>query len=206
MADSMEMQKRYYEVLLEQYQTGPHLNRSKIKDCRHYLKLLEETGSAGKFMNAIKQTGNMVSTAKADATDRYKNASSVYEILGEQKKLEENNKRIEVISSSKTHAELSSRLEQFETETRLSFNENKAFTALGSVISTVFQLATDNPGSGHERRSAAVFKKYWEMLLEADPEATWEKINTYPPYRDRIIFTDRQMAVLEATFRRICNG
>ena len=206
MTDSYAMQKRYFEVQIEQMEATPLLNQAKIEDCRHYIKLLEESGSADNFMKAVKQTGNMISTAKADSIDRYENSSFVYEKLGELKKLEENEKRLEIIRSSTTHTELSSRLEEFETATKLAFNENKAFTALASVMSAVFQLGSDGHGTGSEKRSLANFKQYWKLLKEADPDFSWEKISTYPPYRDRIIYTDRQMEILEKIFRRICNG
>ena len=206
MTDSYAMQKRYFEIQIEKMEAAPHLNKAKIEDCRHYIKLLEESGSANNFMKAVKKTGNMVSTTKAESTDRYENSSLVYERLGQLKKLEENNRRLEIIRSSTTHVELSSRLEEFETATKLAFNENKAFTALASVMSAVFQLGSDGRGTDSERRSLANFKQYWQILKEADPDVSWEKISTYPPYRDRIIYTDGQMEILEKIFRRICNG
>lgn len=206
MTDSYEMQKRYFEVQIEKMEAAPLLNKAKLEDCRHYLKLLEDSGSAENFMKAVQQTGNMVSTAKADSIDRYENSSFIFENLGQQKKLKENNKRLEIIRSSTTHRELSSRLEEFETASKLAFNENKAFTALSSVMSAVFQLGSDGQGTESERRSLANYKQYWKMLNEADPDISWEKICTYPPYRDRIIYTDSQMKILEKVFRRICNG
>jgi hypothetical protein len=206
MADSFEMQRRYYTAKLEQYRTKPELNTAVIKDCEYYLGMLEESGSSEVFMKRVKETGNMVSSAKAESTDRHRNRLLVFEKLGEQKKAEEDRLRLDLIESAENHVELSEKLEKFETETRLSFNENKAITALGTVMSAVFQLATDGSGSADEKRSRTNAEAGWKMMLEADPEASWEKIVSYPPYRDRIIFTDAQLSVLEKIFREVCHG
>jgi hypothetical protein len=155
MVDLFEMQRRYYTAKLEQYSTKPELNRAKIKDCEYYLGMLEESGSSEEFMIRVKEAGNMVSSAKAESTDRYRNRLLVFEKLGEQKKAEEDRLRLALIESAENHVELSEKLEKFETETRLSFNENKAVTALGTVMSAVFQLATDGAGSADGKRSRA---------------------------------------------------
>jgi hypothetical protein len=206
MVDSFEMQRRYYTAQLEKYRTKPELNRAKIKDCEYYLGMLEESGSSEEFMKRVRETGNMVSSAKAESTDRYRNRLLVFEKLGEQKKAEEDRLRLALIESAENHVELSEKLEKFETETRLSFNENKAITALGTVMSAVFQLATDGAGSADGKRSRANAEAGWKMMREADPEASWEKIISYPPYRDRIIFTDAQLPVLGKIFREVCHG
>ncbi|MCD6588111.1 MAG: hypothetical protein J7K88_06135 [Candidatus Fermentibacteraceae bacterium] len=206
MADSFEMQRRYYTALLEKYATNPELNRARIKDCEYYLGMMDEAGSSEVFIKRVKETGNMVSTAKAESTDRYENRLFIYEKLGEEKKAEEDRLRLAVIESADSHIELSEKLEKFETEAKLNFNENKAITALGTVVSAVFQLATDGAGSADEKRSRTNAEAGWKMMLEADPEATWEKIVSYPPYRDRIIFADAQLPVLEKIFREVCHG
>lgn len=206
MIDSFEMQKRYFIAQLEQFRTKPELNKARIKDCEYYLEMLEESGSSSRFMEKIKQTGNMVSTAKADIIDRYENRFFIFESLGEEKKAHEDRLRLEIVRSAETHLELSQKLEEFETETKLSFDESKAISALCSVISAVFQLATDGVGSGEETSSLANVKEYWKMMKEADPGASWEKIMTYKPYRDRIIYSDPQMQILEKIFREVCHG
>ncbi|MEN8210046.1 MAG: hypothetical protein ABFR50_12430, partial [Candidatus Fermentibacteria bacterium] len=104
------------------------------------------------------------------------------------------------------HTDLSQKLEEFERNTELSFNENKAITSLGSVINAVFHLNTDAKGSGDEERSRVKFHTYWKLMKEADPNVSWEKIVSYKPYRDRIIFTDEQLTVLEKVFREVCDG
>ncbi|MCK5786684.1 MAG: hypothetical protein KAH54_09020 [Candidatus Sabulitectum sp.] len=206
MIDSFEMQKRYYTAQLEQFRTSPGLNEARIRDCEYYLDMLEDSGSPSEFMKRIQQTGNMVSTAKAEGIDRCENRAFIFEKLGESGKAEEERLRLALIRSAETHIELSEKLEEFVRETKLAFNENKAITALGSVISGVFQLATDGAGSADEKRSLLNIKEYWKLMKEADPAASWEKIMSYPPYRDRIIFSDDHMAILEKKFREVCHG
>jgi len=206
MGNSFEMQKRYFTSQLKQLGTKPELNRARIKDCEYYLEVLEKAGSPDEFKKRIQQTGNMVSTAKAESYDRYDNRAFIYEELEQEKKAEEDRLRLEIIESAENHTELSQKLEDFEQSTELSFNENKAITSLGSVINAVFHLHTDAKGSADEERSLVKFHAYWKLMREADPHVSWEKIISYKPYRDRIIFTDEQLTVLEKVFREVCDG
>ena len=206
MNNSFEMQKRYFTSQMKQFVTKPELNRARIKDCEYYLEMLEEAGSPGEFKKRIQQTGNMVSTAKAESSDRYDNRTFIYEQLEQVKKAEEDRLRLEIIESAGTHSELCEKLENFENQNDLAFNENKAINSLGSVINALFHLNTDAPDSGDEERSLITFQAYWKLMNEADPDVSWEKIMTYRPYRDRIIFTDEQMAVLERQFVEVCDG
>lgn len=206
MENSFEMQRRYFTSQLSQFRTKPALNRSRITDCEYYLEMLEEAGSPSEFKKKIQQTGNMVSTAKAESCDRYDNRAFTYEELGQERKAEEDRLRLEIVESSETHSELSQKLEEFEQNTELSFNENKAINAMNSIINALFHLNTDGAGSNDEERSLIKFQTYWKLMNEADPDVSWEKIMTYKPYRDRIIFTDEQMAALERKFREVCDG
>ncbi len=206
MSDSFDMQKRYFTSQLKQFRTKPELNRARIKDCGYYLEMLEETGSSGEFKKRIQQTGNMVSTAKAESLDRYDNRAFIYDSLEQEKKAEEDRLRLEIIESAENHTDLSQKLEDFERNTELSFNENKAITSLASVINAIFHLQTDAKGSGDEERSLVKFHAYWKLMKEADPHVSWEKIVSYKPYRDRIIFPDEQLTVLERVFREVCDG
>ena len=206
MGNSFEMQKRYFTSQLKQFGTKPALNRARIKDCEYYLNMLEEAGSPGEFKTRIQQTGNMVSTAKAESYDRYDNRAFIYRSLEQEKKAEEDRLRLEIIESAENHTELSQKLEEFEQNTKLSFNENKAITALGSIMNAIFHLQTDAKGSGDEERSLIKFQAYWKLMNEADPHVSWEKIISYKPYRDRIIFTDSQLTMLETVFREVCDG
>jgi hypothetical protein len=204
--NAFEMQKRYFTSQLKQLRSRPALNRTRIADCEYYLDMLAESGSTAEFKKRIQQTGNMVSTAKAESRDRYDNRAFIYDKLGQVRKAGEDRLRLEIIESANTHTELSRKLEEFEQHTRQSYNENKAINAIGSVVAALFQLCTDASGSSDEQRSVTKFNTYWKQLKEADPDATWQKITTYPPYRDRIIFTDVQLTVLEKKFREVCDG
>ncbi len=206
MIDSFEMQKRYFTSQLKQFRTKSELNRARIKDCEYYLEMMEEAGSPDEFKKRIQQTGNMVSTAKAESYDRYDNRAFIYEKLEQERKAEEDRLRLGLIESAETHSELSQKLEEFEQNTKMSFNENKAVNALGSIINALFHLNTDAAGSADEERSLMKFQAYWKLMIEADPDVSWEKIMTYKPYRDRIIFTDEQMAVLEKRFVEVSDG
>ena len=206
MGNSFEMQKRYFTSQLKQFGTKPALNRARIKDCEYYLDMVEEAGSPGEFKKRIQQTGNMVSTAKADSSDRYDNRAFIYKELGQERKTEEDRLRLEIIESAETHIELSDNLEKFEQQTDLAYNENKAINSLGSVIYSLACLPTDAKGSNDEERSLVKFHAYWKLMKEADSDISWEKIISYKPYRNRIIFTDEQLTMLEKVFREVCDG
>jgi len=168
--------------------------------------MLQRAGSPGGFMEMVRNSGNMVSSSKAEAHDRYRNRAAVYDALGQEKKAAEDRQRLDIVESARTHGELAGKLTGFEESTRMAFDENKAMNAVGSVVEALFQLCTDPPGSGAEERSMAKFAAYWKQMKEADPDVSWRRIMSYPAYRDRIIFTDIQMAVLERKFREVHHG
>lgn len=206
MPDPYEMQKRYFTAQLEKFNEKPELHSDMIKDCEYYLEMLEETGSTRAFKRKISQTGNMLSSAKANALTRYRNRLGVYLALGQEHKAEEERQRIAVVEKANSHGELSSLLEEFESRADIGNKESKALNFLSTVVTAVFQLCTDGSGSKDESRNLIVFREYWKMMKEADPEVSWEKMMVYKPYRDRLFFTDRQMGFLERKFREVENG
>lgn len=206
MSDPHEMQKRYFTAQLEKFIEKPELHNDMIKDCEYYLEMLDETGSPGAFKRKIQQTGNMLSSGKANALTRYRNRLLVYLALGQEQKAEEERQRIALVERAKSHGEMSSLLEEFESKTDLSTKENKALNFFSTAVTALFQLCTDGRGSKDESRNLIVFREYWRMLKEADPEASWEKMMIYKPYRDRLPFTRSQMGFLERKFREVENG
>jgi hypothetical protein len=206
MSDPMEMQRRYFAARLQRMRTAPGLNRDAIADAERHLATLEETGSPERFMDRVKAEGNMISTSKAEAADRIRNRRRLYEVLGQARKAEMEEKRLAAVEAAATHQELAASLETLETESRLEYRENQAIMTVGSLIQAVFHLATDPPGSDSRRRNLTNLRSYWDLLSQADSGASWEKLITYPPYRDRIIFTDAQLEVLRPVFEEARRG
>ncbi|MFO7625662.1 MAG: hypothetical protein R6V62_00220 [Candidatus Fermentibacteraceae bacterium] len=206
MTDPMELQRRYFTAQLEKYGSKPQLHRALIEDCHHYLEMLEEAGSPGAFMERVRQTGNMVSSAKANAADRYANRAHIYDMLGHEGKAEEDRQRLIVIESAETHADLSRKLEDFEAGTSMGMNENRAINAVVPMVEALFHLCTDNPGGDDQNRSLVKFREYRRQMCEADPGFTWHRLMTHSPYRDLLPFTDRQMAFLEEKYTEFADG
>jgi hypothetical protein len=206
MLDPMELQQRYFTAQLERFRNRPGLHRALIEDCEYYLEMLEDAGSPAAFKALVQQTGNMLSTAKANAEDRCSNRAHIYHKLGHHRKVEEDRQRQSIIEEARTHAELFENLEAFERETTLGRMENQALGALGPMMDALFHLCTDRPGGTDHDRSMTKLNEYMKQLTEADPDFTWQKLMTHRPYRDRLPFTDRQLAILENRFREVTNG
>jgi len=206
MPDPMEMQRRYFEARIAAMRTALGLNRDALADAERHLAMLEEAGSLEQFMDRVKAEGNMVSTAKAEAADRIRNRRRIYGVLGQARKAEMEDKRLAAVEAATTHQELAASLEALETGSRLEYQESQAIMAVGSLIQAVFHLATDPPGSDSRRRNLTNLRTYWDLLSEADPGASWERLVTYPPYRDRIVFTDAQLDVLRPVFEEARRG
>jgi hypothetical protein len=204
--DTFSMQKRYFTSQLERFRTRPSLHRELIRDCEYYLEMLEEAGTPEAFLTRVRKTGNMLSTPKAQACDRYRNRAAIYDALGQARKAREDRDRVQTVERAGTHVELSSMLEEFETTTIEGYDEDRAMNALSSVMSALFHLCTDGASSGDRERSLAKFRAYWSQMLDADPDVCWERMVSYPAYRDRIVFTDDQLKVLEAVFKEVTDG
>jgi hypothetical protein len=207
MEDSFAAQKRYFQIQIDRCQNVPHLHKNKIKDCTHYLKVLAETGSPAAFKKYVQQSGNMLSTAKAEARDRYENRSLIYRKLGLKKKEIADDLRLKAIDQAQTHQQLARELENIENKAQpLEQEENKAIMAATRIVQALFHLATDPPGSKARQLSASNFHEYWKQIREADPEISWNKLTTYPPYRSRMIFTGAQLDVLKQVFEEVTHG
>jgi hypothetical protein len=206
MGDSFDAQRRYFQVQLERCLKKPGLHKNKTADLKLYLKALEEAGSPAAFKRYVQKTGNMVSTGKAEARDRYENRAFIYEKLGQARKVQADRQRVEIIEKAETHRELAENLESFERESDLEFQENKAIGAVVSILKAVFHLATDPKGSGDRKRNIINFNTYWKQMKEAYPESSWSGLLSYKPYRDRIIFTDKQMATLKKVLEAVKHG
>jgi hypothetical protein len=206
MSDDFGMMRRYFTSRLENFQCRPDLHREQIADCLHYLEMMDGAGSLEDFQVRVRQSGNMVSTARAEALDRYRNRAAVYRSLGQERKEAEDLERMELIRSAETHAQLSRLLCEFEEEPGEAYEENKAMNAVGSVFEALFHLCTDPPGSGARERSLIKFREYWKQMEQADPGISWERLTTYPAYRDRLVFNNRQLGILEGVFREVADG
>ncbi|MBN2079004.1 MAG: hypothetical protein JW838_08555 [Spirochaetes bacterium] len=207
MGDAFEAQKRYFQIQIERAGARPGLHKNAVADCRLYLKALEETGSPAAFREYVQRTGNMLSSGKAEVKDRYENRLALYEALGSEKKARADRMRLAVIDEAKTHRELAQKLEEVEEKARpLEMAENRAIMAASQVMESLFHLATDPPGSGARERSLVNLREYWRQLKEADPGITFERLVSYPPYRNRMIFTDAQIARLGKVLKEVKDG
>ncbi len=207
MGDAFEAQKRYFQIQIERAGGRPGIHKNLIADCRHYLKALEEAGSPAAFKEYVQRTGNMLSAGRAEVKDRYENRLALYDALGLEKKARADRMRLAVIDEAKTHRELAQKLEEIEEQTHpLEMAENRAIMAASRVMMALFHLATDPPGSGARKRSLVNLKEYWGQLKDADPGITFERLVSYPPYRNRMIFTDAQIARLGNVLKEVKDG
>lgn len=206
MSDIMETQKRFFAVQLERARKRPGVQREKIKDCEMYIGVLDGCSTPLEFKQYVQQNANMLSMGKAEAKDRYNNFAFIYEKLGQEKKVRANRERIGIIDRASTHAGLAEALETFETENTLTMEENKAIMGASGVWKAVFRLATEPKGYPGYDLEMNNFHTYRKMALEGDPDFGWEKMVNYPPYRDRVPFTDKQIAMLKPAYEEAANG
>ncbi|MBN1534441.1 MAG: hypothetical protein JXA20_17335 [Spirochaetes bacterium] len=206
MGDAFSALKRYFQVQLDRCGKRPGLHRRKRDDCALYLKVLDDTGSPEAFREYVERTGNMVSTGKAEAADRYDNRAFIYEKLGQTRKVREDRERVAIIEGAETHRDVAEKLEAFERQSKVTMQENSALAAVASVMRAVFHLATDPKGSEAQKRNIANLNAYWKQMKESDPGHSWEQIMTYAPYRDRLPFTDSQMGLLNRALREVKDG
>lgn len=207
MDNLLNAQKRYFQVQLDRCRKRPALHKHKIADCEQYLKVLNDSGSLAAFAKYVEETGNMVSSARAEALDRCANRLFLYEKLGLRHRAGAEKLRFAAAEQAKAHRELGEGLTAAEEKAgALEHRESRAILAAVHVVRDLFHLATDPEGSDARKRSLAGFKEYLKQLKEADPEFSWSKLTTYPPYRDRISFSDSQLASLEKTYREVQHG
>ncbi|MBN2159375.1 MAG: hypothetical protein JW807_08255 [Spirochaetes bacterium] len=195
MADLMKEQKQYLEARLRECETAPELNKNQIAEYHNYLELLASSKDAAEYADRVAAAGDMFSVSLAEQADRYENGLKIKELFGDEAGAAAERIMIDAVNKSTGHTEL------YNAVAGASARRNDMINASRQAVEQVLNLFT---ALVHYRTACASRKKgkksdvraVWDKLKSLDPDVTYEKIVSYPPYRSVLPPGDERLRLM----------
>lgn len=183
---------RYLELRLAECRTRPELHRHQIPAYEQEL----ERFRAG-------ESSDLFAVTRAESMDRYANLAAIHTALQDQGKLASDRLNLEAAEKATSHADFHQLVGKAAEEGAV---QMRAAQGAASRVRDLFTTLLDygvqaNPEAKQARR--ATFLATWKQLQQEDPDASWERLTNYPPYRARIPFSDQQLALLQPWFMEV---
>lgn len=188
----VESHTRYLELRLAQCMPRPELHRHQIPVLQELLALAR-SGISPREYN--RRTQHLFGLTRAEWIDRCDNLQAVHAALGDERRVRAA-ERLRIVGEATNFTELSALMQRAMIE---SYGiELAAATAADSLTPLMIHLlhwATE--GDAH-RRAVLVetIKGLWRAIQQSDPGCSWERICSYPPYRNRLPFEAAGLALI----------
>jgi hypothetical protein len=184
----------YLVARLAEGDRRPDLHKNISAVYQAYLKIIRE-----RPQDYAAEVGDMFAVPRAEQLDRNENFRSLYGRLkhGERVKAYEERKR--AVEGSTGYGDLYSNMEEARRKTeQLLPIENRRRDLLQEFMAVLIAwrvaIPKNKPGFGNSVSAA------WEKLKELDPDISWERLRTWPPYRGCLYHNDEQLSLLERWF------
>lgn len=186
-------QKRYLELRLAACRHRPELHAHSIAAYEHNLRALAASPSLGAY---LAYTDNLFEVCRAEWLDWRYNNLRIYASLGDAAKARTAKLQYDAGHSATGHADFSTAVCASHAEAAQ--HEANAGTAEGTLALLVTGLLDWHVETNTAVRGALLDKvdALWSTLRNADPSCTWQRLRSYPPYRDRLPFSDDALDVI----------
>jgi len=196
MVDLMKEQKLYLEARLRECETSSELNKNQIAEYRKYLDLLASSKDADGYADRIAATGDMFTLSQAEQLDHYENSRRIKELFGDEQGAAAEGVRIDAVQHATGHTDLYDKV----TATATSANDmiamsQQAVEQVMNLFTALVIFHTSCAGRKAEKKAGVV--SAWNRLKSLDPEITFEKIMSYPPYRSVLPFDDGRLGKMK---------
>jgi len=181
----------YLKARLKEYESRPQFHRASIAAYRNLVQLAET-----RPQDYEKEAGDLFDVARAEQIDRAEAMAGVFEQIHEPDAAEAQNRVAQGLASTKSYADLVSRAGSIKKTAEpiieiIAQKRNALYEFLGLLLTA--HLAPDKDRPGFAQATAGK----WNVLRGLDPEISWQKIRSHPPYRNMIYYSDEQLDMLE---------
>ena len=199
--DMMKETIRYLEARLAECNTRPDLHCEQIRALENYLQMAR-TLPADEYKSRIEQE-KMFALAQAEIIDRNQNLLRVHKTVGAASKMVVDRMMVEAAKTSHNHAELNDKITAVtESGTKATSAAQQAEGNITAIFNALLDLVLD--AKPYRRDSnVEIIRSNWNRILQADPDCTWEKLCTYPPYRNRIPFDNARLERIGKWFKEV---
>lgn len=197
----LEESIRYLELRLAECQTRPELNQNQIAAYQYFLDMARASTDGDDYTRRIRETGNMFQLARAESLDRYHNLIRIHQMVQDDRKVNGDVLSYNAAREAQNHQDLNTRMT--EAATTAQQWTRAGMQSVGQVRSVLCELVDWALETKPEMKPSklAMLQHSWGLLKQSDPECTWEKLISYPPYRQRIPFDDARLAQLGVWFK-----
>jgi hypothetical protein len=181
----------YLKARLKEYEARPQYHIASIAAYRNLIQIAET-----RPQDYEREAGDLFEVARAEQVDRAEAMSSVFAQLFEREAAEAQKLVAAGLSSTKSYADLVSRAGSIKKTAEpvieiIAQKRNALYEFLGLLLTA--HLAPDKDKPGFARATA----NKWNVLAGLDPQISWQKIRSHPPYRNMIYYSDAQLDMLE---------
>jgi hypothetical protein len=182
---------RYLESRLSACRAWPALHRHQIAAYERLLDLARGALDAADYYRELHARELTLIAVRAEWLDRYHGAACIYGALGDEAQ--------RGAAAARFHAgQQRDFLAAITAEQRSAGRIAAARTsqdALAPLLMSLLDWRIEADAGQREHRLGEV-RGLWGVIRDADPGCTWERICSYPPYRNRIPFDDTGLVLL----------
>ena len=197
MDQTIKNAEQYLKARLAEGDRRPELHKHITAVYKNYLKIIRE-----RPQDYGREAGDMFPVPRAEQLDRFENLRSLYERLKHLEKAQAYETRKKAVEASTGHADLYPNMDEArrKTENLLKVEDlrrNSLQEFMGVLIAWRVAIPKDKSGFRNSVITA------WGALKELDPQLSWERLKTWPPYRNCLYYNDEQLSLLERWFAEV---
>jgi hypothetical protein len=189
--------ERYLTARLSECDRRLDLHQHTAEVYRSYLKIIHE-----RPQDYIKEAGDMFAVMKAEHLDRNENFAGLSRKFNQQERVKAYNTRAQSVKSTTGYGDffLKNGDAQKQTEPLLGIEyQRRDLVAEFFRLIVAWRVAHSADKSAGARKAA----KAWDELKKNDPEISWQRFRSHPPYRNCLYYNDEQFDLLEHWFKEI---
>ncbi|MBP7737805.1 MAG: hypothetical protein KA369_17615 [Spirochaetes bacterium] len=184
----------YLAARLAEGDRRPDLHKNISSVYQAYLKIIRE-----RPQDYAAEVGDMFAVPRAEQLDRSENFRSLYERLKHGERVKAYGERKRAVEGSTGYGDLYANMEEArrKTEELLPVEDRRRDLLqefMAALVSWRVAIPKNKAGSRNSVLAA------WEKLKELDPDLSWERLRSWPPYRNCLYHNDEQLSLLERWF------
>jgi len=191
---------RYLERRLARCWERPDLHRYQIAAYQHLLLLARRAKDWREYDRALERSGGLFSLVQAEHIDRHDNARRRARALQDDVAFDHARRAGEAAAEGTDMETLRRRGTEVEAVAeREREGAAAAREAVGDLLAAIVGFACERRPELRVEHAARV-RRIWARITGLDPACTWEKLASYPPYRQRIPFDLPRIAQMRDLF------
>lgn len=182
----------YLESRLSACRAWPELHRHQIEAYQRLLDLARGARDAADYHRELEARALALEVVRAEWLDRYHHAACIHDALGDEAQRRAAAARFHAGRQRDFLAAITATEQQYAATIAAA---RASQDALAPLLMSLLDWRLEDDADLRERRLGEI-RGLWGVIQEGDAGCTWQRICSYPPYRNRIPFDDTGLALL----------